>query len=337
MKILSHDLGMQSEHTLSSVALESSMSFSTVLFDTAFTEEDITNRFIDPNDIELDNQFYSYKNDFDRTLNGIIQNLLNMLRQKREEHTQKDLESEPSSSQGYRHFSLVEKYEEHESLSFSTMGNIKTDIGSIDLNLNFSMSRSFAIENHIDVYSSFDPLVINLDGEIPNLSTDTFSFDLDNDGEADQISMLSKGNGFLALDKNSDGIINQGSELFGTLTGNGFGELSAYDKDGNHWIDENDSIFDSLQIWLKNEETSKKELVGLGEVGIGAIFLDSTSSEFTYKTAMNETLGEMASCGIFLNEDGGCGNISQIDFASRSLKDETAKQSGHELEELLQA
>ena len=226
-----------------------------------------------------------------------------------------DLKNIRESPFGYSHFSLMQRYEEHESLSFSTLGHIKTDKGSLDINLNFSMSRDFAIENHIDVYSSFDPLIINLDGNIPDLSTDTFSFDLDNDGKSDQISTLRSGNGFLALDKNGDGIVNQGSELFGTITGNGFDELSEYDEDSNHWIDENDAIFDKLQVWLKNEDDNEKELVGLGEVGIGAIFLDSTSGEFTYKTDMNQTLGEMKSCGIFLNEDGSCGNISQIDFA----------------------
>jgi hypothetical protein len=99
----------------------------------------------------------------------------------------------------------------------------------------------------------------------------------------------------LAYDENADGIINQGSELCGTKTGDGFGELAEYDTDHNSWIDENDPIFDKLQIWLKNEQTKEKELVGLGEVGIGAIFLDYAQSEFTYKTSQNDILGQMKS------------------------------------------
>jgi hypothetical protein len=193
------------------------------------------------------------------------------------------------------------------------------------------MSRSFVIENRIDSFSFHDPLVINLDGEIPDLSRDTFSFDIDNDGSDDQISKLGSRSGFLVYDKNEDGIINQGSELFGTLSGDGFGELSQYDEDKNHWIDENDSIFNKLQIWLKNEDNNEKELVGLGESGIGAIFLDSTQGQFSYKTETNQTLGEIKSCGIFLKEDGTCGNISQIDFAIKELVQEEP------LAEILQA
>ena len=82
-----------------------------------------------------------------------------------------------------------------------------------------------------------DPLVINLDGNIAELSDQTFLFDLDGDGEMDEISELSAKSGFLALDKNGDGTINDGTELFGTRSGNGFQDLSAYDTDHNGFID----------------------------------------------------------------------------------------------------
>ena len=79
------------------------------------------------------------------------------------------------------------------------------------------------------------------------LSDQTFYFDLDADGEEEEISML-KGSGYLALDKNEDGIINDGSELFGTGNGDGFADLARYDEDGNGWIDENDSILSLIHI-----------------------------------------------------------------------------------------
>ena len=312
MKIQSHEFTMVSQHTEYKSMISSEMEFETYFTDL-------------PNGIKFDEKLQepppthksclcSYLDDRDRTLDGIISNLIQMLQERVATNTAEAVEEE--NVNGYVHMSHREKYEEHESLSFSTMGHVQTDKGSIDLNLNFSMSRDFVVENSIDIYTAFDPLIINLEGNIPNLLEDTFSFDLDNDGKSDQISMLGSGSGFLALDKNKDGKVNQGSELFGTLTGNGFGELSAYDEDANSWIDENDSIFDSLQIWLKNEDKNEKELVGLGEVGVGAIYLNSESSEFTYKTASNNVLGEMKSAGIFLHEDGKVGNVSQIDFTA---------------------
>ena len=77
-------------------------------------------------------------------------------------------------------------------------------------------------------------------------------FDIDADGEEESISYLQGGSGYLALDKNGDGVINDGSELFGTKSGDGFADLAEYDADGNGWIDENDPIFDKLLIWAKD-------------------------------------------------------------------------------------
>jgi hypothetical protein len=321
MKIESYEIAMQSQHTYQKTELASSLSFSTVLFDSPFQKEQSQTDLVDVEEVETPSRLESFENTRTTMLNQIIQNLMSMF----SENRFKDNMSQEQDMFMYHRISYMERFEENECLDFSTTGCVKTDSGDFDINVNFSMSRSFAIENRIDIFNKFDPLVINLDGDIPSLSNDTFSFDLDNDGESDQISKLKSGNGFLAYDQNGDGTINQGSELFGTLTGDGFGELAAYDLDANNWIDENDTIFDKLQIWLQNEDTNEKELVGLGEVGIGAIFLGSESSEFTFKTQMNQTLGEMVSCGVYLNEDGTCGNISQIDFAARDIANNETK------------
>lgn len=313
---------MSSQHTEYRSLIESTMSF-----ETFFTQE--LPQGIELQDKEIAQEVEetapsSYFNSEMRSINEIIQSIIAMLQNRKS--SAENEEPTDDTMMGYTHLSFHQRYEEYENLEFSTKGHIVTEDGELDINLNFSMTRSFAIENNIDLYTTFDPLVINLNGDIADLSSDTFSFDLDNDGEKDQISTLKHGSGFLALDKNNDGIINQGNELFGTLSGNGFGELSEYDEDLNSWIDENDSIFDSLQVWLKNEDSNEKELFTLGEVGIGAIYLNSQLSEFTYKTQTNQTLGEMKSSGIFLYEDGKVGNISQIDFASKEKEEEPLAQ-----------
>ena len=265
------------------------------------------------------------KNDDKRTLQDVLKELMNILSLNKENASMSvdDITKEVDKAIGYSHLSMYSRYEEHENVSISTMASIQTDKGSLDLNLNYSMSRDFVIENRIDIYSLTDPLVVNLSGELPTLSSNTFSFDIDNDGKSDQISKLGANSGFLALDSNNDGVINQGSELFGTKTGDGFKELSSYDDDNNGWIDENDSIFDKLQVWLKNDEReeAEKELFALGEVGIGAIFLGSTDSDFTYKTDSNQTLGQLKSSGFFLNNDMTTGSISQIDLNKTAQKD----------------
>ena len=144
--------------------------------------------------------------------------------------------------------------EETESTTFSTTGKVVTSDGrEISFDVNVGMSQSFYQENEMYFSNAAadlcDPLVINLDVPTACVTDQKFYFDLDCDGTEDYISTLGQGSGFLALDKNQDGVINDGSELFGTQSGNGFYDLSTYDSDGNGWIDEADEIFDKLRIW----------------------------------------------------------------------------------------
>jgi hypothetical protein len=117
------------------------------------------------------------------------------------------------------------------------------------------MSRSFAVEQRVSYSEGAnvrDPLVINFSGTVAELTERSFSFDIDTDGQTDQIATPING-GFLALDRNGDGTINNGAELFGPTSGNGFSELAAYDEDGNGFVDSGDSVFDQLRIFMRHE------------------------------------------------------------------------------------
>ncbi|MGE4419336.1 MAG: hypothetical protein AB7D38_05830 [Sulfurimonas sp.] len=215
-----------------------------------------------------------------------------------------------------REVSVEKEYKESQKLDVSMSGFIYTASKKVEINIDISMSHSFVSNHEIIRQQFYDPLVLNFDGELPDLENTNFSFDIDANGECDQISMLKKGNGFLALDKNSNNKIDDGLELFGTLNGDGFADLRRYDSDNNGWIDENDSIFNSLRIWLKTEDEDR--LVALGEVGIGAVYLGSANGQFDIKNEKNEILGRIRANGLFLNEDGTSGIMSQIDFARQN-------------------
>ena len=207
---------------------------------------------------------------------------------------------------------------ERETVSFSAAGIVKTADGrQIDISMTLNMTRQFAMEQRIDVKAGdalIDPLIINFDAPAAKLTDTKFSFDLDSDGQADQISFAAAGSGFLALDLNNDGIINNGKELFGPNTGNGFAELAAYDSDNNGWIDENDSIYDKLRIWTK-DANGNDQLFALGQKGIGAIYLGNLNTDFAMKDGANNTQGQLRSTGIFLRENGTAGTIQQVDLA----------------------
>lgn len=124
---------------------------------------------------------------------------------------------------------------------------------------------------------------------------------------------MSDGSGFLALDLNEDQKINNGSELFGAVAGNGFEELSQYDQDGNGWIDETDQVFNRLQIWTKDAE-GQDILFALGQKGVGAIYLGNVEAQFSIRNQENQLAAQYQKAGIFMREDGAVGTVQQVDF-----------------------
>lgn len=160
-----------------------------------------------------------------------------------------------------------------------------------------------------------DPLVINLDCAVAEVKDMKFYFDLDADGEEEEISELGAGSGYLALDKNGDGVINDGSELFGTKSGDGFADLAAYDVDKNGWIDEADEVFSKLKIWTKDEHGENK-LLDLKEAGVGAIYLGSADTRFSLNNEeTNATNAVIRKTGVYLREDGTAGTVQHVDLA----------------------
>lgn len=232
---------------------------------------------------------------------------------------QEPLPSDQAQSEGFGLiYQQTSSYSEQEATAFLAQGQIKTIDGrDIDFSVKVNMSRSFYSESSFIIRAGdaekIDPLVINFEGKAVELSSTRFEFDIDANGSLDQISVLKPGNGFLALDKNNDGIINDGSELFGPQSGNGFSDLAAYDSDNNDFIDEADSIYDSLQIWQRYEDGSQ-QLFALADKDIGAIYLGHVATPFQLKTNENQSMGEISHTSIYVTESGKVGAIQQIDF-----------------------
>jgi hypothetical protein len=205
-----------------------------------------------------------------------------------------------------------------EGFSFEASGSVLTSSGTkIKFNTSLSMNREQYEELSVSLKAGdalIDPLMINFNGVAAQLSNQKFKFDLNIDGILDSISVPAKGNGFLAYDKNGDGIINDGSELFGPSSGNGFSELAAYDDDKNGWIDENDSIFKNLRIWEK-DENGNDSVSPLLQRNVGAIYTGNATTNYTLLDNSNSLNGVLRQSGIWLNEKtGAAGIVSEVDL-----------------------
>ena len=141
-----------------------------------------------------------------------------------------------------------------------------------------------------------DPLVFDLDGDgitTVSLEESNSFFDLDNNGFAEKTSWVSAKEGLLAYDKNGDGIINGGNELFGdrtlmkdgkTLASSGFAALAEYDDNKDGKIDSNDVIYALLRIWQDADGdgiASAGELRRLVDLGIVSIGLSYSNTGVT--------------------------------------------------------
>ena len=216
--------------------------------------------------------------------------------------------------------SISTRVEQHESetTTFAATGQVVTGDGRcLNLSLGLCMARDYRAVSESTQTEQFvlrDPLIVNFAGNAADLSGRCMAFDLEGDGVCEAVDGLGAGSGYLAIDVNHDGRINDGRELFGTRSGDGFADLAQYDTDANHWIDENDAAYRSLLIWRPNAD-GREALRSLAEAGVGAIYLGHTETPFSLTTAENQLRGVVRSSGVYLQENGTPGSIQQVDLA----------------------
>jgi Ca2+-binding RTX toxin-like protein len=139
-----------------------------------------------------------------------------------------------------------------------------------------------------DAPTQTSPLVIDLSSGHTGITLTTFNalttstfFDLDSTGFAEQTAWVSGTTGLLVQDINSNGVIDNGNELFGSSTVDGFAKLAQLDSNHDLKIDSNDSAWSSLQVWVDSNGdgiTQSGELHSLSSLGITSIDLAGVTS-----------------------------------------------------------
>ncbi|PXW89919.1 hemolysin type calcium-binding protein, partial [Nitrosomonas sp. Nm84] len=136
-----------------------------------------------------------------------------------------------------------------------------------------------------------DPLVLDLDNdgiETIGINNPAILFDHDSDGIRTGTGWVKSDDGFLVLDRNNNGTIDSGRELFGVDTiksngsraSNGFDALSDLDSNADQLFDQNDSEFAHVRVWRdlnQNGISTSNELFSLPQLGIISIKLNATN------------------------------------------------------------
>ncbi|MFL9907208.1 calcium-binding protein [Paraburkholderia sp. RL17-337-BIB-A] len=190
--------------------------------------------------------------------------------------------------------SKLKKYDPTGAYDPSTSGG--SSGGNSKFDLPFGIGRFFKWLSQ--TLNLVDPLILDIDGDgihTTNPDTSTAYFDFDNSGSRTHTGWISAGDGFLVFDRNRNGTIDSGAELFsnftplanGALAANGFDALRDFDANKDGIIDRNDAIWSSLRIWrdANGDGTSQSgELLSFDELGILSINL---SKDGTIRTLEN--------------------------------------------------
>ena len=204
------------------------------------------------------------------------------------------------------------------------------------------INNSNAYLNSQFSFSIYDPLALDLNGDgkiginpVSITASDKKSgsnnnesggayFDHNGDGVSHKSSWISKEDGILAYDRNGNGKIDDGSELFGNFTqikdkdGNqrlakdGYEALKEFDSNNDGLIDNKDDKFKDLKIWQdanSNGISDEGELKSLDELGIASLSLNHNE--------VNEDLGggnTLSLKGSYIKTDGTAHSMGDLNF-----------------------
>ena len=168
------------------------------------------------------------------------------------------------------------------------------------------------------LYGLLGTVVLDLDGDgldLKHYKKSGALFDLNGDGSRDDTGWIGKGDGFLVIDRDNDGLITEAAEL--SFAGedanapNNLAALAALDSNNDRVLDARDARFGELKVWVDanlNGTTDAGELRTLTDVGISSFSLTSRAVDGTVKLDENITIAT----STFTRTNGAIGTVGDV-------------------------
>lgn len=194
----------------------------------------------------------------------------------------------------------------------NTVNNIINEYNIYQLGINDNVKNPFNTAQSVE--HVIDPVILDLNGDGIKTTkvSDGVYFDHEGDGFRENSSWVDENDGVLVIDKNNNGYIDNGTEVFGNnyvknngvKATNGFDALKDLDSNNDGKITSADSEFSNIKVLKGNGE-----LVSLSDLGITTINLNSVN-----KNTKDENGNTLVSQGTFVKEDGTVGNLGDFNL-----------------------
>jgi len=201
-------------------------------------------------------------------------------------------------------------------LNYQVQGTFNLNEQELSLNYNFALSSESTSYSKTEITAAAlkDPLIVQFGSQGLGAIIGQKDFAINKDDIIDNLPLFSGDVGYLVFDKNNNQQADNGSELFGPKTGQGFAELALLDSNKNGFIDAEDQQFEQLYLWQPSESnTQAEQWLSLKEAKIQAISLSAINTPFDFYDQQGQIQAKLRQSSFAISDEGYGRGVHQVD------------------------
>jgi len=201
-------------------------------------------------------------------------------------------------------------------LNYEIQGVFNVNEQELSLSYNFTLSSEQESYSKVEMSAAAlkDPIIVQFGSQGLGNIKGQIEFAINQDNTLDSLPIFSGDVGYLVYDKNNNQQADDGSELFGPQTGQGFAELAQLDSNNNGFIDTEDQQFEQLYLWQPSDDKNiTGQWLSLKEAKIQAISLSAINTPFDFYDQQGQIQAQLRQSSFAISEDGLGRGVHQVD------------------------